>query len=268
MYQEHWGLRDSPFASGLDRKRFFRSPTHDEALARLHFLIDEQRRLGLLLGAAGSGKSLVLEVLAHELKRRAAAVVRLNLLAVGEHEFLWQLAHAAGLFPCRSEPLHSLWRAITNRLAEHRCQQLHTIVLLDDADEASPEVLEHVVRLAQHDVVSRSLLTLVLTGAGHRLARLGPRLLGLSELRVDLDPWDLEDTAQFLADALAGAGREEPIFDEQAVRRIHELAFGAPRRIGQLADLCLLVGAAGDLTSIDEETVEAVSQELGVALPA
>jgi type II secretory pathway predicted ATPase ExeA len=264
MYQAHWGLHGSPFAGGLDRTNFFRSPTHDEALARLHFLVDEQRRLGLLLGAAGSGKSLVLEVLAHDVAREGKEVARLNLLAVGEHEVLWQLAEGLGVFPCRSETLHGLWRGISDRLAERRCQQLHSVVLLDDADEAPMEVLEHVVRLAQHDATCRTGLTIVLAAATHRAARLGRRLLSLADLRVDLEAWTPEDTAQFLADALQRCGREEPVFDGHAILRLHELAGGAPRPVCQLADLCLLAGAAQGLAVIDEDTVETVSRELGV----
>src|SRR5688572_23173515 len=172
MYQAHWGLHESPFAGGLDRAKFYRSPTHDEALARLHFLVDEQRRLGLLLGAAGSGKSLVLEVLAHELGREGKELVRINLLALSEHEFLWQLAEGLGRFHCRGESAHGLWRGIGDTLTERRCQQLSTVVMLDDADEAPVEVLEHVVRLAQHDATGRSGLTIVLTAATHRTSRL------------------------------------------------------------------------------------------------
>jgi type II secretory pathway predicted ATPase ExeA len=264
MYQAHWGLRESPFVGGLDRAKFFRSPTHDEALARLHFLIDEHRRLGLFLGVAGSGKSLVLDVLAHEASRDGKEITCLNLLAVSEHEFLWQLAEGLGLFPCRSESLAGLWRGIGDRLAERRCQQLHSVVLLDDSDEAPVEVLEHVVRLAQHDATCRTSLTIVLAAATHRTARLGRRLLSLADLRVDLDAWTAEDTAQFLAEALQRCGREEPLFGGHAVLRIHELSGGTPRQVCQLADLCLLVGAAQGLTAIDEETVDTVSRELGV----
>jgi type II secretory pathway predicted ATPase ExeA len=167
------------------------------------------------------------------------------------------------LFPCRAEPVHSLWRGIACRLAENRCQQLQTVVLLDDADEASREVLDHVVRLAQHDPASRS-LTLVLACRAQRVTRLGARLLGLAELRIDIEAWEPEDTAQFIAGALSQAGREAPIFDDQALHRIHELAQGAPRRVCQLADLCLLAGAAQELASIDQATVETVSEELSV----
>ena len=64
MYQAHWGLQESPFRGLLDPKFFYQSPTHEEALARLQFLVDQQRRLGLLVGPPGSGKSLLLEVFA------------------------------------------------------------------------------------------------------------------------------------------------------------------------------------------------------------
>lgn len=264
MYQAHWGLQDMPFASGLDCGRFFRSPTHDEALARLHFLVDEHRRLGLLLGQSGCGKSLLLEVLAREVSLSSTIVGKLNLLGLSEQAFLWQLSESLGLFPCRNESLHSLWRSITDRLHEHRCQQVQTLLLLDDADETPPEVLEQIVRLSQQQAGDSS-LTIILTAAGHRLARLGQRLLSLIELRTDIHAWEEEDTIQFVTDALKRAGREEPIFDDSALRRIHELSGGIPRRASQLADLALLVGAAQEQTSIDEATVETVAQELGVS---
>jgi general secretion pathway protein A len=264
MYQAHWGLSHSPFGSGLDRQRFFRSPTHDEALARLHFLVEEHRRLGLLLGGAGSGKSLVLEVFAHEVRRSGGEVLRLNLLGLAEHEFLWQLARTIGHNPGRSEPIFQLWQAITDRFSENRQQQLTTLLLLDDADEACPEVLEQVARLTQFDPTSDARLTVVLAAAGHRLPRLGQRLLSLTELRIDVQNWEPEDTACYVNQALLTAGRHEPAFDDMALLRLHELSLGIPRRVNQLADLSLLAAAGQGLYFIDEATVEAVCSELGI----
>ncbi len=63
MYETHWGLDVSPFRGLADPRFFYCSPTHDEALARLTFLVENRRRLGLLLGEPGSGKTLVLKVL-------------------------------------------------------------------------------------------------------------------------------------------------------------------------------------------------------------
>ena len=57
MYHSHWGLDEAPFRTDLDPRYFYQSPTHEEALARLHFPVDYRRRLGLSRGEPGSGKS-------------------------------------------------------------------------------------------------------------------------------------------------------------------------------------------------------------------
>jgi type II secretory pathway predicted ATPase ExeA len=64
MYRSHWHLRTSPFRSGGASRYFHRGAAHEEAIARLGFLVDDGRRLGLLLGESGVGKTLVLSVLA------------------------------------------------------------------------------------------------------------------------------------------------------------------------------------------------------------
>jgi general secretion pathway protein A len=264
MYQQHWGLRQWPFASGLDPARFYRSPTHDEALARLQFLVDENRRVGLLLGPSGSGKSLVLEVLEREVARRGCCVVRMNLLGMSDHEFLPRLALALKL-ACQPELApYQLWRLVQDRLAEHRWQKQDTLLVFDDADEASREVMDQIVRLTQLDPTNDARLTVVLAAANHRLGRLGARLLALSELRIDLQPFEPEDTAQYLADALQRAGRTSQVFQNDALSRLHELSQGIVRRINQLADLALLAAASQGLDRVDVETVEAVCQELGI----
>src|SRR5688572_20906742 len=99
MHEAHWGLSESPFRGWLDTRFFYESPTHDEALSRLKFLIENRRRLGLLLGGRGGGKSLVLEVLAKDLRRRGWAVARVHLLGLESREFLWSLASQLGTCP-------------------------------------------------------------------------------------------------------------------------------------------------------------------------
>jgi energy-coupling factor transporter ATP-binding protein EcfA2 len=142
MFRKHWGLRESPFRGTLDWRLFFPSPTHDEALARLHFLVEERRRLGLLLGPTGCGKSLVLEVFARRLRRHGAQIANVNLLGADLHEFLWLAAAELGVNPDRRDDPFRLWRGVIDRLAENRYQQLDTVLLLDDADQATPPVLD------------------------------------------------------------------------------------------------------------------------------
>jgi len=264
MYQAHWGLDQSPFQTRLDPRFFYQSPTHDEALARLYFLVEQGRRLGLLMGAQGSGKSLLLEVFADQMRKSGSPVARLSLLGVDAAEFLWALAGELGLHPDRDLPLHALWRLLIDRIVEYRYQQMKTIILLDDADRAAPEVLTQVARLAQVDLSTDSQLTIVVAGRPEKIGRLGDSLLERAELRIDLDLWQPGDTEDFVRTSLAQAGRREPVFAPSAITRLHELAQGIPRRISQLADLALLAGAGQNLDRIDVETVESVYHELGV----
>jgi type II secretory pathway predicted ATPase ExeA len=263
-YRAHWELRETPFPCGLNPRIFFPSPAHEEALARLEFLVEQRQRVGLLLGAAGTGKSLVLEILARHLRHSGAQVANLSLLRIDLHEFLWLLAADLGLNPGKRDDAFTLWRSISDGIAENRYQQLPTVVLLDDADEAQPEVLDHVARLAATDPTVATPLSLVLTGNPRGVSRFGSRLLELTELRIDVDPWDERDTAGYLTSALAWAGRKTPLFTDDAISRLHLLAGGVPRRVNQLAALALVAGAVGGFSRIDAETIDAVYHELGV----
>jgi type II secretory pathway predicted ATPase ExeA len=263
MYQSYWRLDDTPFRTRPNRRFFYQSPTHEEALARLHFLVDERRRLGLLLGGHGTGKSLLLEFFAEEIRGLGRPVAKVNLAGVESREFLWLLAAEFELNPESSISRFALWQRVADRLSEYRYMERDTVVLLDDADTASQEVLTQVVRLTQLECLPDSRLTIVLAGQPERVGQLGSVLLELAELRIDLGPWDEADTTAFVAGSLAEAGRQDPVFDEPAVTRLHELGGGVPRRISQLADLALLAGAGRSLGQIDRDTVESVYHELG-----
>lgn len=261
-YQKHWGLTGSPFRSRLDPNAFYESPTHEEALARLEFLVDEHRRLGLLTGPPGSGKSLTLEVFAARMRDKGSPTIKLGLTGVGPDEFPGLLAAGLGLnLTARSAA--AMWRRIEDRVAEFRYQQMPTVVLLDDADCAEAAVLTQVTRLGKSEPRPDSRLTMVVTCQPSRVSRLPVALLELAELRIDLDAWEPADTARFIESSLSKAGRSAPAFGEPAVARLHELAGGIPRRINQLADLALVAGAGRRLPSIDAETVECVCRELG-----
>ncbi len=264
MYETHWGLKESPFPSSPKTASFHPSPTHEEALARLHFLVERHRRLGLLLGSGGSGKTLLLRFFEGLLRRGGAAVVLQNLLGVGQEEFLPLLADRLGLAPRDAARPAALWRMVNDRLAEYRYEQRDTVLLFDDADRAESAVLGQLVRLVKHDVAPDSRLTVLLAVRPGRVKRLGRQLVELAELKIELEPWEAGDTQEFLTRSLARAGCNQPAFDASATERLHELTGGVPRRVSQLADLSLMAGAGAGLPQIDAETVEAVHQELAV----
>ncbi len=207
MYQSHWGLRESPFHEGHDPQAFYQSPTHEEALARLHFLVEQRRRLGLLLGPEGSGKSLLLELLAADLRRHGPVVASVNLTGISGDEMLWSILAQFGRNLDRCDQTPVLWRALSDRLAAFRYQQVDAVVLVDDADRAANSVVPHLIRLAKLEPQmpacgGQPRLTMVLAGNRLHIGRLGETLLGLSELRIDLAAWQPDDIAGYLDTSL------------------------------------------------------------------
>jgi general secretion pathway protein A len=264
MYQAHWGLRQAPFRAAAGAESFYCSPTHDEALARLQYLVQTRRRLGLLLGGPGTGKTLLLEVAARQWRSDGNEVAIVNLLALGAREFLWELAVQLHRNPQPTETPFQLWRLIVDRLEEYRYQQLPAILLLDDADEMSADIAPLVLRLLHHDPTAQSALTLVLACDPSRLPQLDRRIVDVCELRIELESWEPADTQTFLQQSLAAAGRDRPVFDAAAASRLHELARGNPRHVRHLAELALVAGAGQGLTHVDAATVDAVFAELRI----
>src|SRR3972149_3500870 len=223
MYRSYWGLRESPFRGSLVMQLFQQSPTHEEALARLHFLVDNHLRLGLLMGPSGSGKSLVMEAFAAQMQRRGLPVVKINLLGLEPSEMLWNMAADLKLNPDTSASTACLWRMTVDRLTEFRYQHLATVVLLDDADSANQQVLAQVARLARYDCSPESHMTLVLAGQSEKMKHIGDKLLELVQLRIDLEPWNPSDMEHYLKSSLAEAGSKAPVFSQSAIDRLHEL---------------------------------------------
>jgi general secretion pathway protein A len=264
MYQAYWGLGQSPFRGNLDPRFFHQGPTQEEALARLHFLVEERRSLGMMLGGPGSGKSMLLEVFAGQMGIVTRQHALVNLVGLDSQEFLWLLASQLGIEATTRATALALSRKLVDHVIANRYQRIGTVLLLDDADEAHPEVLDQIVRLAQIDVSRDACLTIALTAQPLRVNALGDRLLELAELRIDLEGWEADDTATFVKSALALAGRSTPVFSEAALAQLHYRSCGIPRRVKQLADLALLAGAGQNLVQIEPDTIDSVFHELGV----
>lgn len=262
MFEAYWGLRESPFRGSVDRRYVYCSTAREEAMARLQFLVDNHRSLGLLVGVAGSGKSLVLDEFRRQQRASGRAAAMVNLLSVDVRAFLWDLATQVGRNPgCNDSPFQ-LWRTCLDRLEEFRYQRTGAVLLFDDADDVAPEVVPYLVRLLQLDAAGPSGVTVVLATNPKSLGRLPLRLLERCDLRVDLDVWEVDETYQYLQQTLARAGANREVFTPDAARLLHELTAGVPRQIARLAELALVAGAGQQLERIDTATLETVAVEL------
>ncbi len=262
MQLDHWQLTESPYRTVLDTRRFYPGASHDEALARLEYMADARRRLGVLLGETGVGKSLVLRVAAERLARKGHAVAIVDAVAAGTRDLLWQIAAALGAAPRDTADMVHLWRLIADRIAENRLQQTGTVLLVDDAGQAGPDVMTQLVRLARLDATPATRWTILLAAEQQQAARWNESLRDLVDLRIDLEPWTQADTIGYVQTTLVEAGRFDPVFDDESLAAIFELTHGLPRRVIRLADMALVAGAAAHVERIDAGMVHAASGEM------
>lgn len=262
MYLKHWGLQMPPFRQPCGACRFYHGPVQEEALARLHFLVENRHPFGLVSGPAGSGKSLLLDVFAARTEKEGREPVHFNAQGIGLHELCWKLAVALKLAPATSESPFVLWRRICDRVDQFRLFERDVLLLLDDVDEAERDATTALVQLLSLNRSPQSRITLIITCRTENLAQLSPRILEQAELRIEVEPLNLRETAEYLHACLAHVGGKEAIFSNAAIGRLHELCGGIPRQINQLAELSLAAAASQKLACVDTETVELAAREL------
>ncbi|MBL8830260.1 MAG: AAA family ATPase [Planctomycetaceae bacterium] len=258
----HWQLQRAPFTGRLAATDYIPTAGQDEALARLRFLVEGRKRLGLMVGPAGTGKSLTLEVFAAQERLRAAVATRISLVGVEPTELLNRLIDAWQANVEHAATTSDRWAGIFARLAEFRVCRTPVTLLLDDVDQATPATLQVVLRLLLHDASPRWPLTIVLASRTEGAPTLPMRLLERVDLRIDVDAWTPDDTQAFVSDALRQAGRVAPLFQINAVESLHALTGGVARHVQQLAELALIAGAGQGLSQIDAEVIDSVHAEL------
>jgi type II secretory pathway predicted ATPase ExeA len=257
IVQSHWGLRNMPFPDQPDARAFYFADSHDEAFARLHYVVEHGRQACVVEGIEGIGKTLVSRMHSSEVARRGFATGWLNIRGATDDSIREQMANELGL-PWSEEPT---WRRLGQRCQELILERGRLVLTFDDADSAAPDVLEQLRALFDRQSPGDG-LTAILTTRTARCGRLRGRFSELSDLRVELGPWSRDDTAKFLSTSMVRAGGESSAFDSAAVDRVHDRAQGNPREICKLARLTLFAGASDRATAIDGQTVESVAAEL------
>ncbi|TWU00563.1 hypothetical protein Pla108_15150 [Botrimarina colliarenosi] len=275
MYLQHWGLDRSPFATiafghgaSADGREPYPTRPLAEATARADYLVSQQRRVGVLVGGRGWGKTTALAAIVAEQRRAAVQTVLLDAVGLTARELLFRVAEGLDASPDSADCQMRLWRRVEDALAENRWQGLATLLAVDDAEELGPDSQQQLVRLARLEADPAARWTILLATGAESLERLNPSLLHLIDLRIDLPRWSANDTVGYVQTALVDAGRYEPIFTERALEQLHELTRGVPRHVARLADFALLAGAGAQATRIDAATVEQAFAETKWAPPS
>lgn len=273
MYEAYWKLSRRPFGSGADPRAYYPSDAHQGALLKLRYTIENQHSAGLLTGAPGTGKTLLLRLLAEQLPERFQPIIELVFPQMPAAELLALFADelAAGPAARSGSPLPTIADSIARiqaNLREHAAKGRHTVLAIDDAQLLEGNRTFETLRLLLNmETDGRPLLTLLLVGQPgllpmmermpHFEERLGAKCL--------LRPLTVEETMSYVSHRLTAAGAEQTIFDTAALETLFRLTRGVPRRINRLCDLALLIAFADEQAVVGSAHIEAVAQELAVA---
>ena len=263
MYAEFYGLKELPFALTPDPRFIYFTPSHTEVMANLHYGIESGKGLVVVTGEVGTGKTTILRWMMQRLDRSVLVAYIFN-PRLSVPEFYQQLASLLDVQNWETKPefLVALGQALESR----HSRGLRTVLIIDEAQGLSPNVLEEIRLLSNFESDTAKQLQIVLTGQPElRDVLNNPNLRQLKQ-RVSLRCLikalpNVEETDRYITSRLlvSGAARTD-LFSPGAVDYIYRCTEGIPRNINNICDNALLAGfAAGELTisrSIIEEVAE------------
>jgi general secretion pathway protein A len=245
MYTRFFGLSEKPFAITPDPRYLFLSERHAEALAHLLYGINESGGFIQLTGEVGTGKTTVVRTLLSRIPQHADVAVILN-PRVTPVEFLLTICEELGvaLEAADRDSVKQMVDALNRRLLSAHAEGRRVIVIVDEAQNLSAEVLEQVRLLTNLETATQKLLQIILIGQPELrelldrtdLRQLAQRITG----RYHLKPLMREETLQYVRHRLRVAGASGEIFTPAALREVHRLSSGVPRVINVCCDRALL----------------------------
>jgi hypothetical protein len=251
-----------PFTGPAEPANFLRGPAQDEALARLEWLVAERQRCGLVVAAAGMGKSHLAVAAARRLGGLTAEVALLSLGGLPEGEWLELLLDRLPLDAAsRAEPVRP-WLKLENRLRENSLLGRPTVLMFDDLDRGPADARSGIARLAAAAEPRFATTVIVATASPAGLGSVPEAVRQRAAVRIELFPWTEAEVVAYLADGLAQAGRAPDLFSGAAAATIQRFAGGVPAVVRRLAHLSLAAAHAAGLDRVDAGTVETVWREL------
>jgi general secretion pathway protein A len=267
MYLEHYALLRSPFEMTPDPAFLYLGDAHREGLATLVYGVNARKGFVLLTGEVGTGKTTLLHSLLAQLDRDTLAAFIFN-PRLEPLDFFRVLFDEYGIeTPChtKAEFLLALNRFLIGRLEKN----LTTLLIVDEAQNLSAEMLEEIRLLSNLETPRSKLIQIMLVGQPELWEMLSrPELRQLRQrivLRHHLRPFDRDDTEHYVEERLRLAGYTgKPLFKNAALELLHEVSGGVPRVINIVCDGALLLGFGRGLRVIGASEIGEVAHDLGL----
>lgn len=267
MYTSFFGLNEKPFSITPDPRYLFMSERHGEALAHLVYGVTESGGFVQLTGEVGTGKTtLVRTLLLNRMPDNADVAVVLN-PQLSVLEFLATICEELHIdIPHNRGSIKALTDALNRHLLKTHAQGRRTILIVDEAQNLSPAVLEQVRLLTNLETAKQKLLQIILIGqpelrellARNDLRQLAQRITG----RYHLEPLTAEETAHYIEHRLKVAGALGEVFDAGAKKETFQLSQGVPRLINVICDRALLGAYSRESRRVDRRLVRRAAAEV------
>jgi general secretion pathway protein A len=266
MYQQFYGFDKLPFNNTPDTRFFFHSEQHQEALSSLLYCVNERKGFMLLTGEIGAGKTTVCRAFLNRLDPSTKVAVITN-TRLTERQLLQSICEEFGIWIPGNVGKVTLFNELNTFLVDQYRQGANTVLIVDEAQNLRPEVLEEIRLISNLETERDKLVQIVLMGQPElrdivelpELKQLKQRIV----LRYHLYPLSEKEAQTYIFHRLKCAGATGNLkFSRTALDLIHQYSGGIPRVINILCDNALLLGFVQETRKISEPLVREVIRDL------
>ena len=265
MYSEFFGLNEKPFAITPDPRYLYMSARHTDALAHLLYGISESGGFIQLTGEVGTGKTTLIRSVLEQLPAKAdiALILSPQLTTV---EFLETIVQELRCPPPTERTVKGHIDVLNSHLMQAHSEGRRVVLIVDEAQTLSPELLEQVRLLTNLETSKQKLLQIILIGQPElrelldrpEMRQIAQRITG----RYHLEPLRKDETRAYVSHRLRVAGTQTDIFTKSAINALYRYGRGIPRLINVIADRALLAAYTKDQRSVDAKLVSAAASEV------
>ena len=271
MYERHFGFTAKPFALTPDPAFLYPSRQHAMALTMLEYGLESQAAFSLLTGDIGSGKTTLVRKLLRQLGDQVAVGLISNTHGRFKSIHGWALS-ALGIAPKDDSDI-ALYEALVDSFVHEYAKGRRTLLIFDEAQNLSIEVLEELRLLSNVNSEKDLVLQILLVGQPELRTKLSRPELKQFAQRVSVDfhlrPLDRHETHAYIGHRIRVAGGDAALFLPEAIEFMHARTNGVPRLLNQLGDFALVYAFADGRTTIDADLIAQVVRDRsgGESLP-